>query len=687
MTIVEIVRLIVRYFHFIAGTAILLAFLVFYSTKDGKKEYSTHTLLNTGLISGYSIESNASGRVDYAKTNNELENLINLATSYETNKELSARLMAHLLLARKKGVLRLLPENLDHFEQTLKNLEINITDQDTEISIYQKLVNMREADQFNEVYLIANSKNDFFGIEQLENLVVTREGNSDMIRMEYTSIDPYISQKTLELLTGIFMSKQKGIKEGQSDSVIGFFEQAVNKSSAKLKGAEDALLQFRVNNKIINYYEQTRFISGNKEELDKQYQDELKILAGAKSALAKIEIEISDRDILASLQTKLANNRGNISKYSAELASLELTADTVPNQAMVIRKSELNLQIDSLKSQMTNIANDLLFTSQTPDGLETREMLTQWLNFTIMKEESAAKLSVMEARQQEYERIYDRFAPLGSTLKRLEREIDVAEREYLENLHSYNQARLHKYSMMMSSNIKVIDAPYYPIKPLKSKRMMMVILAFLVGAILPTAIIIASELMDNSLKKPETAKVQTGLYVGGILAKNTKKLQKSIDMDSLDRLALNLFVQELRANAQGVKEPKTVIFFSTEAAEGKSYIIEQLEKHFPYLNSGENPEFIFKELPSILHNPYSEEEVASGNVHVLVARANRRWMASDKHVLKIYRKLANKKPLLFINAVTAEVMEEVIGEIPKKRSWLRARVKQVLTTGFKTNSI
>ncbi|NVK83652.1 MAG: hypothetical protein HWE21_04990, partial [Cytophagia bacterium] len=208
MTIVEIVRLLVRYFHFIAGTAIILAFLVFYSTKDGKKEYTTHTLLNTGLISGYSIESNSSGRVDYAKTNNELENLINLATAYETNKELSAKLMAHLLLARRDNQLRLLSDNLEDFEETIKHLDIKITESDSEISVYEKLVRLREQDQFNEVYLIANSKNAFFGIEQLENIIVTREGNSDMIRMQYTSLDPYLSQKTLGLLTDIFMSKQ-----------------------------------------------------------------------------------------------------------------------------------------------------------------------------------------------------------------------------------------------------------------------------------------------------------------------------------------------------------------------------------------------------------------------------------------------------------------------------------------------
>lgn len=687
MTIVEIVRLLVRYFHFIAGTAIVLACLVFYSTKDGKKEYNTHTLLNTGLISGYSIESNSSGKTDYAKTNNELENLINLATSYETNKELSAKLMAHLLLARKNETLKILPENREYFEETLEHLEINITNADSEISIYEKLVRIREKDQFNEVYLIANSKNEFFGIEQLENLIVTREGNSDMIRMEYTSVDPYLSQKTLELLTGIFMSKQKNIKEGQSDSVIEFFQSAVNKSSTKLQEAEDALLKFRVSNKIINYYEQTRFISGNKEELDKQYQEELKVLAGAKSALVKIENEVSDKSVLASLQTKLADDRGIISKYSADLATLELVSDSVPSPEVIIEKSRLNSKIDSLKRQMTRTASDLFFVNQTPEGVETRDILTQWLNYTIINEESTAKLTVMEARQQEYERIYDRFAPLGSTLNRLEREIDVAESEYLENLHSFNQARLHKYSMMMSSNIKVIDAPYYPIKHEKSKRMMMVILAFMVGALIPAAVIVGMEFLDSTLKRPERACEQTGLKLGGVLPRIKRSQINEINFDGLNKHALNHFIQELRAEVKGESRPKKIILLSTQYGEGKSHIVEHLKKHFPSVIEGENPEFIFHELGPIIFKPYKEEVVTNADVHILVARANRKWSASDKHSLKVYKKMVGKKPILFLNAVSTEVMEEIVGDIPKKRSRLRMYVKHVLTQGFKPASI
>lgn len=683
MNILEIVRLLARFFHLIAISAIALAALVFFTTKDGKKEYASHTLLNTGLISGYSIESSNSSRVDYAKTNNELENLINLATSYETNKELSARLMAHFLFLHKEGGLGILPDNYPDFNETLEEIAIDFKDEEDEDGIFYQIIKVRDANKHNALYKLTNSLNPFFGIEKLETILVLREGKSDMIRMEYTSIDPFLSQVTLEFLTEIFMNKQKIIKEGQSDSVIGFFEEQMNESSLVLKSREDELLQFRVNNKIINYYEQTRFISGNKEELERVYQEELKKLAGAESAIVRIEQEIDDKQLLPQIHSQISEKRTEMAKYQKQLTALELIGDSTESEAQIIKKSELQYQINQLEQGMSSDANQLLMVNQTPEGLETKDILTQWLGNIIAKEEATAKIVVMEKRRKEYANIYNEFAPLGSTLKRLEREIDVAERAYLENLHSYNQARLHKYSMMMSSDLKVIDAPYYPIKPLKSKRLMMVVLAFLVGAILPTALVIALELLDTNLKNPDHAAEQTGLTVGGLLPKIPAKRTK-VDYRLLTRQALNLFLQQLRSETTGIKTPKKVVVFSMNQGEGKTLLID-LISDFYGKKDDDNQEFDLTELPDILHHPYTEEETQA-DIHVLVARANRKWTESDKHALKVFEKITGKKPILFLNGVTTEVMEEVIGEVPKQRSQMRVKVKQLVSGGINSRS-
>ena len=81
-----------------ATVGLIMASLVFYLTKDAKKSYSSFTILNTGLVSGYSIEKSSNSRVDYAYVSSEFDNLINLAKSVETLEELSLNLMAECLL-------------------------------------------------------------------------------------------------------------------------------------------------------------------------------------------------------------------------------------------------------------------------------------------------------------------------------------------------------------------------------------------------------------------------------------------------------------------------------------------------------------------------------------------------------------------------------------------------------------
>ena len=49
------------------------------------------------------------------------------------------------------------------------------------------------------------------------------------------------------------------------------------------------------------------------------------------------------------------------------------------------------------------------------------------------------------------------MAPLGATLKRIEREINVAEKEYLSLLHSLNLSKLRQQNIELSSNIKAVQ--------------------------------------------------------------------------------------------------------------------------------------------------------------------------------------------------------------------------------------
>lgn len=677
MSFIQIIRLLVRFAPYLILSAIILAGSVAVMNLKTKKEYKSHTLLNTGLISGYNIESSKGSRIDYAFTNNEIENLINLATSLETNRELSSRLFTELIWAEKNDKSPLLEENRPELAAILDAVQAAQLRFATKQELYDEIVRVREKDKSNEIFKLTHSKNPLIGLDRLEEIKVFREGNSDMIRMEYTSIDPFISQKTLELLTEIFISKQKATKEGQSDTVIKFFEDATQKTLDRLQTAEDELLKFRVNNQIINYYEQTRFIAGNREELDKKYQEQLQIKAGSESALKRLESEIKDKRALASLQNQISQNQSQIADYNFALVELNLMGDKNPETESL--KRELEHKVALLRNEMLSSTYGVMDVNKTTDGVPTQNILTQWLSALITKEESSAQLQVMDNRMKEYEQIYDRFAPLGSTLKRLESEIDVAEREYLENLHSYNQARLHKYNMLMSTNLKVIDFPYYPAQAEKSKAVMLIVLSFVVGLIIPAGVVIGAELVDSSLKNPKNAIAQTGLKVCGLLPQYPKNPAKHpVDFAALTKQAMNLFVQELIVSVPAEKTRVKVALASIHPEEGKSTLVEKVEEFIQTNYPESEGRFEFKEIPSLLNNPYTQEAIREADLHLLVARADRKWSEADTHALKVYRKYVGQKPLLFLNKVRTDIMEDVTGEVPRKRSWLRAKVKSLL---------
>ena len=118
MSLLDFLRIIYRNGIWMALCAFSLGGLTWASLKNQAPQYSSHSVINTGLVSAYTIESNEGGTIDYAFTNNELQNIINVATSYHTMEELGLRLLAHALLKGDSAQI-LLPENRKELEENL----------------------------------------------------------------------------------------------------------------------------------------------------------------------------------------------------------------------------------------------------------------------------------------------------------------------------------------------------------------------------------------------------------------------------------------------------------------------------------------------------------------------------------------------------------------------------------------
>ncbi len=744
MTLVQLIRLLLNNIKLMLAVGMIMAVLIFVATRNEKRSYSSSALINTGLVSGSNLEKSANSRVDRNYTTSEMENILNVFNAYETKEEVCARLLATVFMLKEPDYLVINPKIWKVYQENLgQSLIDSLTDTTSFDHTLELIKAYRDKDMSNKIYELLYSKDDLFGIEHVGTYSVSQSGNSDLIKIEYSTSDPGICKKTIEILIDVANRKHQTIKRNQSGSVVAYFEKETEKAKQVLKEAEDELLRFREENKIINYYEQTRFISAKKEDLDELYQAELMKLSAADSTRKRLERQLDAKNSLALINQNIETRRLELSKISAEVAKLEIVNLDSSNANYSAKLAQLKKRAAEIKSKLVLDAKLNFAVQNTTEGVPTKEILLQWLETIIIIEETKARLSIIQKRKEEFNRIYATFAPLGSRLKRIERKIDVSERAYLETLHSLNQARLHSKNQEMSSKLEIVDKPFYPAKPAPSKRMMLVIVGFVVGFILTFGIVVAMEFLDNTLKSPKNTEITTELTLLGAFPKfpEVKKKNEKINYPLVRKKALDIFLQNLKLETKighHYEHTKQITFLSTRTGEGKTFTIlmaaQELRKfgekvlcvipkkekntvfHFCNMDvpfdthpdnkyyeidhtffekqevsdlvdlQGENIEdynFVFIEIPGLLSSHYPIDLIAKSTLTLLVCRANRVWNEADTKVLKIFSKGVTNEPFVFLNGARVDLLEDIIGEIPKKRSFIRRLIKSWVAFGFK----
>lgn len=764
MNFIMFLRLVGRNFWLMFMCGVTAASLVFYLTQNEKKEYQTKTVLNTGLVSGYNIESNSSTRIDYAFIANEIENILSAIKSRQTHEELAAHLLAYALLQRSVADSVLTEASFLKLKKEIPpSVWTALVDEYSFDNTLTNIKSWRDRNDDNIVEALLEESHPFFGVETLQsNIATKREGTTDMIQMSFTSTDPALCRYTLIRLTEIAVSKHRAIKEGQTSNVLSYFEQATSESVRELKEREDGLLQFMVNNKIINYYEQTRFIAGKKEDLDELYFSERMKLAAADSARSNLEWQLSKRINLPQLNEEIVKQRHNLANISGRIAQFEIgLLDTINNNYSTpiigvrdVRQDikfklakasdqkslkDLQQKSDQLKTNMRRAADATFTIMRTPDGIEIRNMLNSWLNKWIEVEEVSARLNVFTQRKQEFDETYARFAPWGSRIKRIEREISVSERSYLENLHSLNVARMHRYNTLMSTNLRVVDPPQYPDKAKASKRIMSVIIAFLAAFIIVLVTALAFELLDGSLKDPDNAKKLIGLELFTAfpkLPRNWLTHHKYDYVMLLDR-SVEQLLQHIKIDLRQFTRTYVarVGIMSTLDGDGKSFIAAQMiaklrvngnrvlylrpQPHKPQspdiyehednrfyavdhtlfdkedeadLLTDENVawhhyNYIVTVMPPLMAGHYPAKMLNQMDISILVARANRTWMPADRRAVQIAAKMTKNPCRLVLNATRVDLLESSLGELPRRRSFLRRIIKKIAKRNWSRNNI
>ncbi len=637
----------------------------------------------------------------------------------------------------------------------------------SENSPYEKsvsnLIAYLNSSDTNFLYNLLNSKNPYYGISAISSVVARRVQSSDLVSIKYSSFDPAICMHTLIFMTRVVIDKYRNIKENQSDAVVRYFLNEVKKTADRLQNAEDRLLEFNKKNNIINYQEQSRAVAIVKEDLNRNFTEVKLKFEAAAAVLKRLEQKMGMQQAIQLKTSKILELRNQLAEVQTRITLTESFEDPDPKNRAKLQ--ELKSEADKTKKLLTQEVEQLYNNNVALDGVPIDDVFTAWLDNVIKYEEARAGVKVMTNFERDYYEYYKTFAPLGATQKRLEREINVVEQEYLSLLHSLNLSKLKQQDVELSSDIKALDPPFFPLKPIPGKAGLMVIVAAVMGFVMVAFLILALEFLNNNIRTTERLEEFSRLKQAGVLPRIMLEYS-NFNIDFIITKLSDQITQETRLasrhNTGGIIKPKVIVIASTMEKEGKTIVgtllanklraydekvaflmpettnrnnifkdgyfqkngklfklgekifyflrgtltgnlditpINEHEDDFYYEHNARFVEasaaehlkivdkhpffgafnYIIIEIPALVYNPYPSELVRSSDITLWVVRANRVWKNADNLCLTTYIKSVSQKPISVLNGVEIEFVENNLGELPKKRSLLRAQIKKIVS--------
>ena len=697
----DLFRYIVRFLYKIRWYLIILPLIAlivaWFLTRNMERVYDTNTTIYTGMITGYNIEG--TGAVGGQSQTN-MTNLMLLITTDATIHEVSLRLFARCMMygnANKDNNYI----SAEHFRQLNNGVPAEVKaliNHNSENATYANLKAYERPSADNYIFGLTNY-HPWFGINNITaRLKVLQLQHSDIIDIGYTANDAGIAYNTLDILNEVFARQYAQLRYGETNNVIKFFEREVARLYRILTNAEDDLIRYNVEKRVINYGEQTKQLTVLDAQQQNAHNERFLNQASTRALMEYLERQLGDRAKIIKANKDFTNQVTDISRIQSRISNLRLMnseggANDVESQ-LELAKAEKMLQ--SATENVRNLVKDIeAGTYSTETGVKANDMISRWLEQVLLLEKTKAEVGAQEKMREDLDRQILYYAPIGATITRKDRHISFIEGNYMEMLKALNAARLRQKNLQMSTaTLRVLNPPMFPMNAQPTNRVMILLGAFLLTFVLTAMYFFIIELLDRTLRDRMRSERITKIPVMGCFPKEStlryRRFNKTIADMALRQLSKTL-LPHFKEGQQNVLN-----LLSTDASNGKSYIAQELENYWISIGLqvrrltydedflAEDSRFIMAkdikdicpdllpneiaiiEYPNLDDNSVPPSLLNMGTVNLMVTRANRTWKDVDQKALKeLQEQLENKDSLfMYLTECQRYAVEEFVGQLP-----------------------
>ncbi|RYE91404.1 MAG: hypothetical protein EOO37_00360 [Cytophagaceae bacterium] len=720
MNVKDLIRLLSRHWLLLLVIPVTTAAAIYFFSRFQDKKYQSDTVLYTGISSGLKIDGgNSNSAGGWNATSTAFDNLLSLITSRETREEVALHLLSWQLMreAADPAASRPKPEPDDFFSRLKAKVTGKKVDPYTKLmtpaykasltgnTLAETTANVMSAyrrDNTNPIYqLINTSKDPLFSDAAIMTMVPARIRDSDQLRIDYAAKDPLVCQKTLEIMTQVFIRKNKDLSTGQNQEVIGYFNQSAQRAYERLQIAEQKLLAFHQKHNIVDYDKQILSSTDERRATDDQYNLLAQQLAGTSSTLKSAETTLARRGIALQKNQEIPRLRERLTNLNSQALELDIVNKAQPNSATASRLAAVKQEIARTSDKLSDVS--LGSDNSSATGLVVKDVMADYTKNTLEAADLKSRLDLMRRQRDAAAGEYNKLVPLGAEIRKIRREVEVAEKEYLSQVEGLKQSKLSQQNGVLASQLRVVDPPYVPAQASGSKTMLLLIGGFMGAFLLTGAGVVATGLLDSSLQNPVQATKVTTFPVAGIIPKMTsaEPLQLAEAKRAEDHLARQLllkFQQKTQAD-----KPFTIGVLSCQSGEGKTEVCCSLaaslnemdistlslfpnDHNFQIIPNGDtlfysplqgvaqgttvadlagqhvpSNSVVIVEFPALLETAYPASLLQDLDLILVAVRAERSWHPADKQVFKNIQAVTKAPIELVLNGVLPDYVADFIG--------------------------
>ncbi|MGI4873809.1 MAG: GumC family protein [Janthinobacterium lividum] len=720
MNVQELLRQLLRHWLLLLVVPLTTAGSIYFFSRSQQKKYESDTVLYTGITSGYKIEGgNNDGNSGWQATATAFDNLLSLINSRDTREEVALRLLAWRLQADASaapataatpvsGLLQALDARLPAKKKTPYDLLLTpaLKAQLTDAKPAETTRRVQAAYQVgagNPVFQLVNSKDPLFSETALLGINAARVKDSDLLRIDYAASDPVLCEKTLEILTQVFIRKHKELFTGQNESVLGYFTKSTQKAQDRLQAAEQKLLAFDEKHNIVDYDKQILTSTDEKQLAANKYAQLQMQYAGATSTLKSVEGSLSKRGESNLKSQEIIRLRGQVTEANSQIADLEIVNQAQHSASTTARLTSLRAEVAKLNATISETVDSYYSDSHSAQGVPVKDLVGEYSKNNLAVEDLKSQLSLMRQQSNLAASNYSQLVPLGVEIRKIRREVDVAEKDYLSQTEALKQSKLSQQNSVMASQLRVVDPPYLPSSASGSKLLLLLIGGFVGAFLLTGAGVAATGLLNVSLQNPAYATRVTTFPVVGIIPKITSPTAAQLGRAKRaeDHLARQLLLKFQQPRPAG--RPYTIGVLSSQSGEGKTAVCHSLAASLRELNihtvslfpqdhsfqiipdantmlysplqalaPGVSVEdltgpglaadsVVIIEFPALLETAYPASLLQDLGLILVAVRAERNWVAADRTVFQNIQTVTKAPIELVLNGVLPEYVADFIG--------------------------